>query len=113
MLNKGMSEKNPTSADSRVQDAIYELISDLLQEGASPAEISYHLTLHALNMGIQLAPSVHHAYSVIASAILHTTQHHAGVDAEEGSDPIEAAPALKKKESSIIVPFEPRDKTVH
>ena len=108
-----MSENNHTSPDTRVQDAIYELITELLGEGRSPAEISYHLTLHALNLGIQLAPTVHHAYAAIATAIMHTTQHHAEANEEKAPEPIDAEPALKENDSSIVVPFEHRDKTVH
>ena len=79
-----MSEKNSTSPDTRVQDAIYKLITQLLGEGGSPAEISYHLTLHALNLAVQFARSAHDAYSVVASAILHTSQHHAGAESDTG-----------------------------
>jgi len=108
-----MDEKNHTSTESSVKDAIYEFISTLLAEGASPAEISFHLTAHALSLGLQLAPNAHSALATVSLALHQVSDMHAQASIDSESENDAEPSSINGDENSIVVELSHGPKTFH
>jgi len=109
-----MDDKSYVTAELPIPDAIHELITQLLLQGAEPAEISYHLTTHALNLGFQLAPSLCEALSVITSALNHSIGHYASEAAKRRPESLVEDSLLEDDSAKPpVITLEDKTRTLH
>lgn len=71
--------------DPAVAEAIQELVNRLLDDDISPVQLCFYLSAAGLDMGLQFAPTPHHALALVASAHYQVSLGHAG----EGPDAVE------------------------
>ena len=92
----------PSDSECSVPAAVKDLVQRLLDEGTSPAGLSYVLAATAIDIGLQMAPRAESALAIVLGAIRDVASIHAEACEEVAEQEIDDIPELVTAANATI-----------